>query len=156
MLKEVLLAFREAAYFVWLALKGLCFWRKPPPVTTPEELRGFIESQAKAVTQITLFGYLKTRAGTRWTSLFEDDVFANSISIAILEIYLVATHAVLCGPAIERLKAAPVTKVIVSDTIDATQHKKALPNLKVVSVAPLLAEAIRRVHHSESISTLFI
>ena len=90
MLKEVLLAFREAAYFVWLALKGLCFWRKPPPVTTPEELRGFIESQAKAVTQITLFGYLKTRAGTRWTSLFEDDVFANSISIAILEIYLVA------------------------------------------------------------------
>lgn len=90
MLKEVLLAFREAAYFVWLALKGLCFWRKPPPVTTPEELRGFIESRAKAVTQITLFGYLKTRAGTRYTSLFEDDVFANSISIAILEIYLVA------------------------------------------------------------------
>ena len=90
MLKEVRLAFREAAYFVWLALKGLCFWRKPPPVTTPEELRGFIESRAKAVTQVTLFGYLKTRAGTRYTSLFEDDVFANSISIAILEIYLVA------------------------------------------------------------------
>ncbi len=37
-----------------------------------------------------MFGYLKTRAGTRYTSLFEDDVFANSISIAILEIYLVA------------------------------------------------------------------
>lgn len=90
MLKEVLLAFREAAYFVWLAFKGLCFWRKPPPVTTPEELRVFIESRAKAVTQVTLFGYLKTRAGTRYTSLFEDDVFANSISIAILEIYLVA------------------------------------------------------------------
>lgn len=90
MLKEVGLAFREAAFFVWLALKGLCFWRKPPPVTTPEELRQFIESRAKAVTQITLFGYLKTRAGTRYTSLFEDDVFANSISIAILEIYLVA------------------------------------------------------------------
>jgi hypothetical protein len=90
MLKEVLLAFREAAYFVGLALKGLCFWRKPPPVTTPAELRGFIESRAKAVTQVTLFGYLKTRAGTRYTSLFEDDVFANSISIAILEIYLAA------------------------------------------------------------------
>ncbi len=88
--KKVLLAFREAAFFVWLAFKGLCFWRKPPPVTTPEDLRGFIESRAKAVTQITLFGYLKTRAGTRYTSLFEDDVFANSISIAILEIYLVA------------------------------------------------------------------
>ncbi len=90
MLKEVLLAFREAAFFVGLAFKGLCFWRKPPPVTTPDELRDFIESRAKMVTQITLFGYLKTRAGTRYTSLFEDDVFANSISIAILEIYLVA------------------------------------------------------------------
>ena len=90
MFRKVLLAFREAAFFVWLALKALCFWRKPPPVTTPAELRGFVESRAKAVTQITLFGYLKTRAGTRYTSLFEDDVFANSISIAILEIYLVA------------------------------------------------------------------
>ncbi len=88
--KEVLHAFREAAYFVGLALKGLCFWRKPPPVTTPEELQIFIERRAKAVTQVTLFGYLKTRAGTRWTSLFEDDVFANSISVAIMEIYLVA------------------------------------------------------------------
>ncbi len=90
MLKEVLLAFREAAYFVGLALKGLCFWRKPPPLTTPGELRIFIERRAKAVTQVTLFGYLKTRAGTRYTSLFEDDVFANSISIAIMEIYLAA------------------------------------------------------------------
>ncbi len=90
MLKKVLLAFREAAFFVGLAFKGLCFWRQPPPVTNPEELRDFIESRAKMVTQITLFGYLKTRAGTRYTSLFEDDVFANSISIAILEIYLVA------------------------------------------------------------------
>ena len=90
MFKKVRLAFREAAFFVWLALKALCFWRKPPPITTPESLRDFIESRAKAVTQITLFGYLKTRAGTRYTSLFEDDVFANSISIAVLEIYLVA------------------------------------------------------------------
>jgi len=88
--KEVFLAFREAAFFVGLALKGLCFWRKPPPLTTPEELQVFIERRAKAVTQVTLFGYLKTRAGTRYTSLFEDDVFANSISIAIIEIYLVA------------------------------------------------------------------
>ncbi len=90
MLKEVVLAFREAGFFVWLALRSLCFWRKLPPVTTTEELRKFIETRAKSVTQITLFGYLKTRAGTRYTSLFEDDVFANSISIAIMEIYLIS------------------------------------------------------------------
>ena len=88
--KEVILAFREAAFFVGLALKGLCFWRKPAPVATLDELRVYIERRSKAVTQVTLFGYLKTRAGTRYTSLFEDDVFANSISIAIMEIYLAA------------------------------------------------------------------
>ena len=90
MFKEVLLAFREAAIFVGLALKSLCFWRKPTPITTPKDLRIFVERRAKTVTQVTLFGYLKTRAGTRYTSLFEDDVYANSISIAILEIYLAA------------------------------------------------------------------
>ncbi len=88
--KEVYLAFREAAYFVGLAFKGLCFWRKPAPLAAPDELRIYIERRSKAVTQVTLFGYLKTRAGTRYTSLFEDDVFAKSISMAIMEIYLAA------------------------------------------------------------------
>ena len=88
--KEVYLAFREAAYFVGLALKGMCFWRKPAPVAALDGLRIYIERRSKAVTQVTLFGYLKTRAGTRYTSLFEDDVFSKSISIAIIEIYLAA------------------------------------------------------------------
>jgi ribose-phosphate pyrophosphokinase len=72
------------------------------------------------------------------------------------EIYLVATHAVFCGPAIERLERAPVERVIVSDTIDTSAHRSALPKLQVASVAPLLGEAIRRVHLSESISSLFV
>lgn len=110
--KEVLLAFREAAYFVFLALRSLCFWRKPPPVTTPAELLKFVESRAKAVTQVTLFSYLKTRAGTRYTSLFEDDVFANSISIAIWEIYPIALSdlAVFVAARIGRMTEAGVAE----------------------------------------------
>jgi ribose-phosphate pyrophosphokinase len=68
-----------------------------------------------------------------------------------------ATHPVLCGPAVERLAAAPIDEIIVTDTIpisDAT--RQGLPNLKVLSVAPLFGEAIRRIHRNESVSILFI
>ncbi len=68
-----------------------------------------------------------------------------------------ATHPVLCGPAVERLAAAPIDEIVVTDTIpisDAT--RQSLPNLKVLSVAPLFGEAIRRIHRNESVSILFI
>jgi ribose-phosphate pyrophosphokinase len=75
---------------------------------------------------------------------------ARSIRVA-------ATHPVLCGPAIERLSAAPIDEIVVTDTIpisDAT--KRSLPKLKVLSVAPLFGEAIRRIHRNESVSILFV
>ncbi len=62
--------------------------RRRDPVTTPNELRRFVEQRAKYMAQATLYGYLKTRAGTRYTSLFEDEVFVESINIAKWEIYL--------------------------------------------------------------------
>jgi ribose-phosphate pyrophosphokinase len=70
------------------------------------------------------------------------------------EVYACATHAVLCGPAVERLKDAPITQVIVTDSIPLTPNKQ-LPNIKVLSVAPLLADAIKRIHLNESVSKLF-
>ncbi|MFK7821557.1 MAG: ribose-phosphate diphosphokinase, partial [Planctomycetaceae bacterium] len=70
------------------------------------------------------------------------------------EVYLSATHAVFCGPAIERLKAADVTGIVVSNSIPITPEQQ-LPNLHQVSVAPLLGEAIRRIHRNESVSYLF-
>lgn len=70
------------------------------------------------------------------------------------EIYACATHAVLCGPAIERLRDAPFKQVIVTDSIPLPPHKH-LPNIKVLSVAPLLADAIKRIHFNESVSKLF-
>jgi ribose-phosphate pyrophosphokinase len=69
------------------------------------------------------------------------------------DIYICATHAVFAGKAIEKLSKAPVKEVVVTDTIPTAG--KEFSNLKVLSIANLLGEAIRRIHHSESVSTLF-
>jgi ribose-phosphate pyrophosphokinase len=70
------------------------------------------------------------------------------------EVYACATHAILCGPAIERLREAPLKQVVVTDSIPLPPHKQ-LPTFKVLSVAPLLADAIKRIHFNESVSKLF-
>jgi|TARA_B110000116_G_scaffold139950_1_gene121352 ribose-phosphate pyrophosphokinase len=68
-------------------------------------------------------------------------------------IIIAATHAVFCGPAIERLQNSCAETVLVSNTIPLLGE---LPsNLKIVSVAPLLARAITRIHREESVSALF-
>ncbi|GIW80743.1 MAG: hypothetical protein KatS3mg105_2550 [Gemmatales bacterium] len=69
-------------------------------------------------------------------------------------IYACATHPVFCGPCIENLKAAPIDEVIVTDSIPLPPEKQ-LPKIKVLSVAPLLADAIQRIHYNESVSKLF-
>ncbi|MGB1926443.1 MAG: ribose-phosphate diphosphokinase [Rubripirellula sp.] len=71
------------------------------------------------------------------------------------EIHLAATHGVLCGPAIEKLRSAPIDSLVITDSIPLTAEKR-LPNLVQLSVAPLLAEAIKRIHHDQSISELFL
>ena len=70
------------------------------------------------------------------------------------EIYVAATHGVLCGPAIERLQVAPIKGVIITDTIPL-RPEQTLPKIKVLPVAPLLGEAIKRIHRNESVSRLF-
>lgn len=70
------------------------------------------------------------------------------------EIYVAITHGVFCGSAIEKLDASPITTLGVTDSIPLTQEKRSA-KIKVLSVAPLLAEAIKRIHHDQSISILF-
>ncbi len=70
------------------------------------------------------------------------------------DVYACATHAVLCGPAIERLRDAPIKQIVVTDSIPLPPHKL-LPCIKVLTVAPLLADAIKRIHFNESVSKLF-
>jgi ribose-phosphate pyrophosphokinase len=66
---------------------------------------------------------------------------------------VVATHGLLSGPAVERLRKSPIEEVVITNTIPA-EHKN-LEKLKVVSIAPLIGEAIRRIHEGESVSMLF-
>lgn len=67
-----------------------------------------------------------------------------------------ATHAVLSGPAVARIAESPLTEVIVTNTIPLRPEALATGKFRMVSVARLLAEAIRRIHHSDSVSSLFV
>ena len=70
------------------------------------------------------------------------------------EIYVAATHGVLSGEAVSRLETAPIKNVVLTDTIPLT-HEQAIPKIEILSVAALLGEAIKRIHHDESISEIF-
>jgi ribose-phosphate pyrophosphokinase len=67
-----------------------------------------------------------------------------------------ATHPVLSGPAIERLEASPIEKVVVTDTIPLQGAALSCGRIHVLSIAPLLAKALRRIHLGESVSNLFV
>ncbi|MEP6692409.1 MAG: ribose-phosphate pyrophosphokinase [Gemmatimonadaceae bacterium] len=70
------------------------------------------------------------------------------------DIYVCATHALLSGPAAERLSNAPIVEVCVTDTV-AVPPERHFPTLKVLSVGELLAKAIRFTHSDQSVSSLF-
>lgn len=70
------------------------------------------------------------------------------------QIFCCATHAVLSGPAIDRLKTAPIQEIVVTDSIPLTEQKQ-LPNMIVLSVADLFAGAISRIHDGRSVTELF-
>jgi len=98
------------------------------------------------------------------TALLFDDMITTGGSIVgavnvvkefgAADIYVCATHPVLCCSAIERLRAAPIKEIVVTNTIPL-KAEQMLPNIRVVSIAPLLGEAIKRIHKNESVSYLF-
>ncbi len=71
-----------------------------------------------------------------------------------LNIYCCATHAILSGPAIDRLRSAPIEEIVITDSIPLADSKR-LPNMKVLSVAELFAGAISRIHDGRSVTELF-
>jgi ribose-phosphate pyrophosphokinase len=98
------------------------------------------------------------------TALLFDDLISTAGSIVgaaetvlkngAKEVYVSAAHGVFCGPAMERLAKAPIREIVVTDTLPLRPECK-LSNLRQISVAPLLGEAIRRIHRNESVSYLF-
>ncbi len=73
-----------------------------------------------------------------------------------LDVSVCCTHPVLSGPAIERLESSDIKEIIVTDTIPLHDGAKACKRVKVLSVAGLLSEAVRRIYYDDSVSSLFI
>jgi ribose-phosphate pyrophosphokinase len=98
------------------------------------------------------------------TAILIDDIIDTAGTIALAanalkeagaaELYACCTHPVLSGPAMERLEASPLKEIVVTDTIPLREDR-ACSKIRVLSVAPLIGEAIKRIHEQKSISTLF-
>ena len=73
-----------------------------------------------------------------------------------LEVSVCCTHPVLSGPAIERLEGSDLKEIIVTDTIPLHNGAQACRRIKILSVAGLLSEAVRRIYYDDSVSSLFI
>ncbi|GAQ04153.1 ribose-phosphate pyrophosphokinase 5 [Aspergillus lentulus] len=71
------------------------------------------------------------------------------------KVYALVTHGILSGDAIDRINASALDKVVVTNSVDQSDHLRRCPKLEVLEVGHVFAEAIRRVHHGESISVLF-
>lgn len=97
-------------------------------------------------------------------ALMFDDMISTAGSIrgaaqvlhdhGVREIHVGVTHAVLCGNAMDNLRSANLSSLICTDSIPLNEDQ-ILPQTKILSVAPLLGEAIKRIHRNESVSGLF-
>ena len=72
------------------------------------------------------------------------------------KVYAYATHGVLSGPAVERIMKSPIEEVVFTDSIPLQPAAAACGKIRVLSVAGLLAEAVRRIHSADSLSSLFV
>jgi len=73
----------------------------------------------------------------------------------VRDIVVACVHAVLSGDAAARLTASGIRELVTTDTVPIPQHKRNEKKIRVLSVAPLFAETIRRIHEGESIGALF-
>lgn len=90
---------------------------------------------------------------TAGTTVKTADALKEAGAIAV---YACASHAVLSGPAIERISNSVIEQVVVTNTIPASEAAKHEPKIKVLSIAGLVARAIQSIHEETSVSTLFL
>ncbi len=100
------------------------------------------------------------------TAIMVDDIIATAGTVAegcklvrergANRVVVAATHGVLCGPAVQRLVDAGIDQLAITDTIPLPAGASRITGLQVLSVSELLGEAIRRIHHDESVSSLFL
>ena len=71
------------------------------------------------------------------------------------KVYAYVTHGVLSGPALERIQNSVLESMVITDSIPLTEEGKKVKNIRVLSIAPLMAEAVRRISEESSVSSLF-
>jgi ribose-phosphate pyrophosphokinase len=71
-------------------------------------------------------------------------------------VYACCTHPILSGKAVKMISESPIVELIVTDTVPLAEEAKTCPKIKVISIASLLADAIRRIYEDESVSCLFV
>jgi ribose-phosphate pyrophosphokinase len=71
-------------------------------------------------------------------------------------VYACCTHPIFSGPAVKVISESPIKEMIVTDTIPLGKEAQGCPKIKILSVASLLADAIRRIYQDESVSCLFV
>ena len=135
----------------WSELLGGCpiaFIHKTRDPRVPNEsMTGKVVGEVEGQTCVVIDDMIDT-AGTITKAV--DALFAAGAK----EVIIAATHAVFSGPAIDRLKASKVTEVVVTDSLPIDEDKR-FDGLTVLSIAPLLARAIREVFEDGSVTSLF-
>jgi len=111
-------------------------------------------------TDMMLVGNVKGRV-----CILIDDIADTSFTITkaakvlvdngAVKVYALITHAIMSGDAIDRINKSCIDEVIVSNTVPQEEHLAKCSKMKVFDVAPIFAEAIRRIHNGESVSFLF-
>ena len=126
------------------------------PIALIDKRRDGNDDKAKAV---TIIGDVKGKNAI----IFDDEVStagtlieaANIIKqFGANKIYAGCTHGILCGPAIERIEKSDLEELVITNTVPLTKEKQ-IDKIKVVSIAPLFAEAIKRVNQAEPLGDLF-
>jgi ribose-phosphate pyrophosphokinase len=135
----------------WSELLGGCpiaFIHKTRDPRIPNEsVTGKVVGEVEGQTCVVIDDMIDT-AGTITKAV--DALFAAGAK----EVIVAATHAVFSGPAVDRLKASKVTEVVVTDSLPIDEDKR-FDGLTVLSIAPLLARAIREVFEDGSVTSLF-
>jgi len=130
--------------------------RLDAPLAIVEKRRIGNEERVEAMTVI---GEVKGRA----VLIVEDEVLTGGTLVTTAEVvighgatsvYAAATHPIFAGDAMERIEKSPIEELVFTDTIPLSVDKR-LPNVTVLSVAPLLGEAIQRIHTGQSVGALF-
>lgn len=122
-----------------------------------------IDKRRKSATDVEQANFIGASIEGKVALMF-DDMIATAGSICgaadlvrrcgAREVHVAATHGVFAGQAIEKLTKAPIDSVVITDSIPLAPEKT-LDKLRVLTVAELLGEAIRRIHHHQSISAIF-